>query len=215
MKTPEATAALAEQFEDLPQQREAATLGMWTFLATEVLFFGGLFLAYVVYRHTYPEAFAAASKHTIVLYGAINTAVLLTSSFTMALAVRAAQISDARALMRNLLLTIFLGTCFLGIKAVEYHTDIREHLWPGPHFTNELPAQGQIFWFLYWAMTGLHALHVTIGLGLLSVIAWLSARGKFSAQYHNPVEISGLYWHFVDIVWIYLFPLLYLIHRYS
>ena len=215
MPDPSASPALAEQFDDLPQQKEAATLGMWTFLATEVLFFGGLFLAYIVYRHTYGQAFAEASKHTIVLFGAINTAVLLTSSFSMALAVRAAQINDTKALVRNLLITIFLGCCFLGIKGLEYHEDIKEHLWPGPHFDKELPPQAQIFWFLYWAMTGLHALHVTIGLGLLSVIARLSARGKFSAAYHNPVEISGLYWHFVDIVWIYLFPLLYLINRYS
>jgi cytochrome c oxidase subunit 3 len=207
--------ALAEQFDDLPQQKEAATLGMWTFLATEVLFFGGLFLTYIIYRHTYPQAFAQASKHTIVLYGAINTAILLTSSFSMALAVRAAQIGDAKALVRNLIMTIFLGCCFLGVKGLEYHDDVREHLWPGPHFTKELPAQAQIFWFLYWAMTGLHALHVTIGLAVLAVIAWLSFHGKFSTEYHNPVEITGLYWHFVDIVWIYLFPLLYLINRYS
>ncbi len=207
--------ALAEQFEDLPQQKEAATLGMWTFLATEVLFFGGLFLTYIVYRHAYPQAFAQASKHTIVLYGAINTAVLLTSSFSMALAVRAAQVSDTPALVRNLLITLFLGCCFLGIKGLEYHQDIQEHLWPGPYFAKELPPQAQIFWFLYWAMTGLHALHVTIGLGVLAVIARMSSLGKFSADYHNPVEICGLYWHFVDIVWIYLFPLLYLINRYS
>ena len=215
MSEPSVSTALAEQFDDLPQQREAATLGMWTFLATEVLFFGGLFLSYIIYRHTYGQAFAEASKHTIVLFGAVNTAVLLTSSFSMALAVRAAQLSNTKALVRNLLITIFLGCCFLGIKGLEYHDDLKDHLWPGPHFAKELPPQAQIFWFLYWAMTGLHALHVTVGLGLLSVIARLSALGKFSATYHNPVEISGLYWHFVDIVWIYLFPLLYLINRYS
>jgi cytochrome c oxidase subunit 3 len=208
-------AGLAEQFDDLHQQKQAATYGMWTFLATEILFFGGLFLGYIVYRHAYAQAFAEASKHTIVLFGAVNTAILLTSSFSMALAVRAAQVGDNRALVRNLLITIFLACCFLGVKGLEYYQDIQENLWPGPHFNKELPAQAQIFWFLYWAMTGLHALHVTVGVGILSVITWMAGRRMFSAEYHNPVEISGLYWHFVDIVWIYLFPLLYLINRYS
>src|SRR5947207_13054842 len=211
---PDARTALQEQFAEMPQQREAATLGMWAFLATEVLFFGAMFLAYLVYRHLYPAAFAAASHHTLVTYGTLNTAILLTSSLTMVLAVHAAQSNQIKSLVRCLLLTVFLGCCFLGVKAFEYHADIREHLVPGHSFTRELPAQAQIFWFLYWAMTGLHALHVTVGLGLLSVIARLSALGRFSAAYHNPVEISGLYWHFVDIVWIYLFPLLYLINRY-
>jgi len=209
-----AQSALAEQFDDMPQQREASTFGMWTFLATEVLFFGGMFMSYIVYRYTYPEAFAQASRHTIVLYGTVNTAVLLTSSLTMALAVHAAQEGRNRALLRNLLFTIFLACCFLGVKGLEYRDDISEHLWPGPHFNTELPAQAQIFWFLYWAMTGLHALHVTIGVGLLSVIAWMAWRRKFSAHYYNPVDISALYWHFVDIVWIWLYPLLYLINRY-
>jgi cytochrome c oxidase subunit 3 len=188
---------------------------MWTFLATEILFFGGMFLGYITYRHAYPEAFAAASRHTIVLFGTINTAVLLTSSLTMALAVRAAQLDNRKWLVRHLLLTAFLGLCFLAVKALEYKTDLDEHLWPGPHFTKELPAQSQIFWFLYWSMTGLHALHVTIGVGLLLVFFWLAHHGRFTAAYHHPVEIAGLYWHFVDIVWIYLYPLLYLINRYS
>lgn len=207
--------AVAEQFDDMPQQQDAATLGMWTFLATEILFFGGMFLGYIVYRYTYPHAFAEASKHTIVLYGTINTAVLLTSSLTMALAVHAAQEGRSRALLRNLLLTILLACCFLAVKGLEYHEDLNEQLWPGPHFKAGLPPQAQIFWFLYWAMTGLHALHVTIGVGILSVIAWMAGRGKFSSYYYNPVDISGLYWHFVDIVWIWLYPLLYLINRHS
>jgi cytochrome c oxidase subunit 3 len=207
--------AVAEQFDDMPQQQEAATLGMWTFLATEILFFGGMFLGYIVYRYTYPAAFAEASKHTIVLYGTINTAVLLTSSLTMALAVHAAQEGRTRALLRNLLLTIFLACCFLAVKGLEYHKDLSEQLWPGPHFKAGLPPQAQIFWFLYWGMTGLHALHVTVGVGILSVIAWMASRGKVSAYYYNPVDISGLYWHFVDIVWIWLYPLLYLINRHA
>jgi cytochrome c oxidase subunit 3 len=206
---------LEEQFDDPVQQHEAATLGMWTFLATEILFFGGLFLGYITYRTIYPDAFAEASRHTLVLFGTLNTAILLTSSLTMALAVRAAQEGKPKSVIRFLLLTIFLGLCFLAVKGLEYHEDIQEHLWPGPHFKAGLPAQAQMFWFLYWAMTGLHAIHVTVGLGLLSVIAWLAHRGRFSSAYFTPVDISGLYWHFVDIVWIFLYPLLYLIHRYS
>jgi cytochrome c oxidase subunit 3 len=211
----EASTALAEQFDDMPQQKEASTLGMWTFLATEVLFFGGMFLGYVVYRHTYPQAFALASKHTIVLYGTVNTAILLTSSLTMALAVRAAQRNEKPMLVRYLLLTVFFGCCFLGVKGLEYHEDLGEHLWPGPTFREGLPPQAQIFWFLYWAMTGLHALHVTVGVVLLSVLARMASHCRFSNDYYTPVEIGGLYWHFVDIVWIYLYPLLYLINRFS
>jgi cytochrome c oxidase subunit 3 len=209
-----AISAVAEHFDDMPQQQEASTLGMWTFLATEVLFFGGLFMSYITYRYAYPEAFAAASKHTIVLYGTINTAILLTSSLTMALAVHAAQLGKNKALLGFLLTTILFACCFLVVKGLEYREDLNEQLWPGNHFRPGLPAQAQIFWFLYWAMTGLHALHVTIGVGVLSVIAWMAAQRRFSADYYNPVDISGLYWHFVDIVWIWLYPLLYLIHRY-
>jgi cytochrome c oxidase subunit 3 len=208
-----AHAAVAEQFDDMPQQQEASTLGMWTFLATEILFFGGMFMSYITYRYAYPQAFAEASKHTIVLYGTINTAILLTSSLTMALAVHAAQEARNRALLIFLLITVFFACCFLGVKGLEYHEDLTEHLWPGRHFRPDLPAQAQIFWFLYWAMTGLHALHVTIGVGLLSAIAAMAWRRKFSAYYYNPVDISALYWHFVDIVWIWLYPLLYLINR--
>jgi cytochrome c oxidase subunit 3 len=206
--------AVVEQFDDMPQQQEASTLGMWTFLATEVLFFGGMFLSYIIYRYAYPVAFAEASKHTIILYGTINTAILLTSSLTMALAVHAAQAGRNKALLGFLLITIFFACCFLVVKGLEYHEDLDEHLWPGNHFRPGLPAQAQIFWFLYWAMTGLHALHVTIGVVVLSVIAWMAAQRRFSEYYYNPVDISGLYWHFVDIVWIWLYPLLYLIHRY-
>lgn len=212
---PEAHTALAEQFEDMPQQKSAATLGMWTFLATEILFFGGMFMTYITYRHLYPHAFAEASRHTIVLFGTINTGILLTSSLTMAFAVHAAQENRNKSLVRFLLLTIFLGCCFLVVKGFEYHDDLKEHLWPGPHFNKSLSAQAQIFWFLYWAMTGLHAIHVTVGVVLLSIIARMAAQRKFSEFYQTPVEISGLYWHFVDIVWIYLYPLLYLINRYS
>jgi cytochrome c oxidase subunit 3 len=211
----ETRTALAEQFEELPQQREASILGMWTFLATEVLFFGGMFLSYITYRSSYPNAFAEASKHTIVLFGTLNTGVLLTSSLTMVLAVHAIQENNVNGLIRYLLCTIALAAAFLVIKGIEYHQDLDEQLWPGRHFKPGLPPQAQIFWFLYWAMTGLHALHVTIGIGLLSCLAVLAKRGRFSGVYYNPVDVGALYWHFVDIVWIFLYPLLYLINRSS
>ncbi len=210
---PETSSALAEQFEEMPQQQEAATLGMWTFLATEILFFGAMFLGYIVYRHLYPQAFAAASEHTIVLFGTLNTAILLTSSLTMALAVRAAQVGDPKWVSRFLIFTVLLAVGFLIVKGFEYRDDLREHLWPGPHFRTDLPREAQIFWFLYWSMTGLHALHVTVGIVLIAIMARLASRGRFSPDYYTPVEMTGLYWHFVDIVWIFLYPLLYLIHR--
>jgi cytochrome c oxidase subunit 3 len=211
----EAQQALAEQFEEMAQQKEAATLGMWTFLATEILFFGAMFMSYIVYRQTYPQAFAQASHHTVVLYGTVNTVVLLTSSLTMALAILAARQNQARNALRFLLVTILLGLGFLSVKGLEYYTDLKEHLWPGSNFHAGLPVEAQIFWFLYWMMTGVHAIHVTVGVVLLSIMAYLTSRRRFSAAYHTPLEMSGLYWHFVDIVWIFLYPLLYLIQRYS
>lgn len=204
-----------EQYDGMPQQQEAATLGMWTFLATEILFFGGLFLSYIVYRTVYPNAFALASHHTILLFGTVNTAILLTSSLTMALAVHAAKEGKNKAIVRLLLCTIVLGLSFLAVKGLEYHQDLDEHLWPGPNFKSSLPPQSQIFWVLYWIMTGVHAVHVTVGVGVISFIAFQAARRKYSSEYHTPVEITGLYWHFVDIIWIFLYPLLYLINRYS
>jgi cytochrome c oxidase subunit 3 len=211
----EARGALAGQFEDLPQQQEASTLGMWTFLATEILFFGGMFLSYITYRSTYPAAFAEASKHTLVLFGTLNTAILLTSSLTMVLAVHSIQENNVKSTVRYLLFTIAFACAFLVLKGFEYHLDLEDHLWPGPRFKSGLPPQAQIFWFLYWAMTGLHALHVTVGIGLLGGVACMARRGKLSATYYNPVDVVALYWHFVDIVWIFLYPLLYLINRSS
>ena len=202
---------LAEQFEEAGQQKEAATLGMWTFLATEVLFFGVLFMSYLVLRSLHPRAFELASHHCNRLFGTINTAILLTSSLTMALAVYAAKVGKIKALKRCLWLTIFLALGFLFVKALEYREDIIEHLVPGPTFSPELPKQAELFFYLYWAMTGLHTIHVLVGLGMLSVLLLLAHRNRFSEKYHNPVEIGGLYWHFVDIVWIFLYPLLYLI----
>jgi cytochrome c oxidase subunit III len=205
------TPHLKHQFETIEQQQETSTLGMWAFLVTEVMFFGGLFGAYTVYRFLYPEAFAAASHHLNYIIGAINTAVLIGSSMTMALAVRAAQLGNRRNQVIFLLLTIVLGSTFLGIKVVEYHDKFVHHLVPGPHFQFEGPPEAQLFFGLYFAMTGMHAVHMIIGIGMLATLAVLASRGRFSAEYYTPVELGGLYWHFVDIVWIYLFPLLYLI----
>jgi cytochrome c oxidase subunit 3 len=209
---------LRHHFATPEQQLEASTLAMWTFLITEVLFFGGLFTSYAIYRSLYPAAFASTSRYMDVTLGGTNTAVLICSSLTMALAVRSAQLSRRRALIVFLILTMLLGLAFLGIKAVEYHSKWVEHLIPGFGFQYEdsrYAHNAQILFFLYFAMTGLHALHMVIGLGILGTLVVLATRNVFNASYYSPVEMSGLYWHFVDIVWIFLFPLLYLIghHR--
>ena len=209
--------ALAHQFDSLAQQSEAATLGMWVFLVTEVLFFGGLFVTYALYRSWYPDAFAAASHELDVTLGTINTVVLITSSLTMALAVHAAQVGQRTRLILFLVITMILGTAFLGVKSVEYYHKFVEHHVPGPSFVfeKEYARNAQIFFSLYFLMTGLHAVHMVIGLGIMLVMLWWSWRGTITADYANPIEISGLYWHFVDIVWIFLFPLLYLIGRHA
>jgi cytochrome c oxidase subunit 3 len=209
--------ALAHQFDSLDDQKEAATLGMWVFLVTEVLFFGGLFLTYAVYRSWYPQAFAASSRELDVTLGTINTAVLITSSLTMALAVHAAQLGRRTLLMTFLVATMILGGVFLGIKSVEYYDKFVAHHVPGPGFLFEkdYARNAQIFFSLYFLMTGLHAAHMIIGLGIMSVMLWWAWRGTVTAEYYSPIEISGLYWHFVDIVWIFLFPLLYLVGRHA
>jgi cytochrome c oxidase subunit 3 len=203
---------VAEHFDDLEQQRSAAQLGMWIFLATEVLFFGGLFLAYTVYRSVYPRDFAATSHHTEVLIGGINTAILLFSSTLMALAVRAAELRNQKRLIGLLLGTAFLGIVFMALKGVEYHKDWVDHLVPvfNWQWHEASPDHAQIFFWLYFAMTGLHAIHVTVGIFVLLGLALLARFGKFTTGHYTPVEVAGLYWHFVDIVWIFLFPLLYL-----
>ncbi len=212
-KLSESTNALAHQFDDLEQQARSNTLGMWAFLATEVLFFGGLFTAYVVYRHAFPEAFAVGSKHMDVVAGTVNTAVLIASSLMMALAVQSAQLGLRRPLIMFLLLTMTLGAVFLGIKAWEYHHKYVENLVPGVNFVWEGPLRNQVqmLFLLYFIMTGTHALHMVIGICLLTYLVLGARRGRFSREYFFPVEIIGLYWHFVDLVWIFLFPLLYLI----
>lgn len=206
--------ALAHHFEDLDQQREASSLGMWVFLATEVMFFGGIFVAYTVYRMMYLPGFEVGSGLLNTKLGAFNTGVLLTSSLTMALAVRAAMLGKRRALVTFLVLTMLLGLTFVGIKVfLEWHHDYELHLFPGAHFVLDSPhARGaELFFVFYFTMTAVHALHMVIGVGVLSVLTWHAARGRFGPDRYNAVEVSGLYWHFVDIIWIFLFPLLYLI----
>jgi cytochrome c oxidase subunit 3 len=206
---------LAHHFDTMVQQKAAVELGMWLFLVQEVMFFGGLFVAYAYYRARYPAAFVAASHHLDVPFGTVNTAVLIGSSLTMALAVHAAQ-RGRRAAVRNLVLaTMVLGLVFLGIKAIEYHHKWTEHLIPGASFAGETVGGwgGQIFFILYFAMTGMHALHMVIGEGIMGLLLYWNAKGMVSAEYPSRAHLCGLYWHFVDLVWIYLFPLLYLISR--
>ncbi len=237
--------ALQHQFDDLAQQKESSTLGMWLFLVTEIMFFGGLFLAYVVYRRAYSEAFLLGSNTLDVLLGGINTAVLICSSLTMALAIWAAQVNRRKWIVLFLIATIVLGAVFLGIKTVEYKDKFTHHHVPGPnfHFVPEhggehaaespFPGTGEragerghginpaedpqlerhasLFFSLYFVMTGLHATHMIIGMIILGVLAVYAWKGKYDSTYYNPLEMTGLYWHFVDIVWIFLFPLLYLL----
>ena len=213
---PPEPARLAPQFDDPAQQQRAATLGMWLFLTTEVMLFGGLLAGYAVYRYQYPQAFAAGSAQLDLVRGSINTAVLLLSSFTMAMAVRAAQRGRQAQLVGLLLTTMTLGAAFLLIKGSEYHAVYREHLAPLASFAPRPPGrQLELFFLFYFLLTGLHALHMIIGLGLTLWMTLMALRSRLSARYYTPVEVVGLYWHFIDIVWIFLFPLLYLIKRYG
>jgi cytochrome c oxidase subunit 3 len=228
--------ALQHHFENMEQQREAGTLGMWVFLVTEIMFFGGMFLAYTLYRSAHPAAFATASNHLDITLGAVNTGVLILSSFTMAMAVWCTQVGRRQPQILCLVLTLILGLTFLGIKAVEYYGKYEDHLIPGqlipgnpfnpavahegdtdPHKLHMLPGATvrhvEMFYWIYFAMTGMHALHMVIGAGLLTFLIIFSVKGRFDPEYHSPVEVIGLYWHFVDIVWIFLFPLLYLLGR--
>ena len=216
--------ALLHHFATKEQQKNSASLGMWVFLAQEVMFFGGMFCAYLIYRYKYFGDFGSASQTLNIWYGTINTAVLICSSLTVVLAVRAAQLGKRKALTAWLVLTILLGLVFLGIKGIEYKEKFEDHHVPGPSFAYSGtvpshpnipvdPHHAEIYFSLYFAMTGMHALHMIIGVGLFGTLAFWAWRGKYSANYYTPIENAGLYWHFVDIVWIYLFPLLYLIDR--
>lgn len=216
---------LLHHFAEPQQQRDAASLGMWIFLATEVMFFGGLFCAYLIYRRAYFGDFGAASKSIDATLGATNTAVLICSSLTVVLAIWAAQIGRRGLMVAMLIVTMLFGLTFLGIKGKEYKDKFEEHHVPGPSFSfDHVPIPGhpdqyanpqhaEIFFALYFIMTGLHALHMIIGLGLFTWLLYMAWKGHFTPEYHTPLEIGGLYWHFVDIVWIFLFPLLYLISR--
>ena len=236
---------LRHHFADVEQQKNAASLGMWWFLGTEIMFFGGMFCAYLIYRRLYFPEFAASSKSLTLWIGTVNTAVLICSSLTVAMSVRAAQLGNRKLQVKLLLATIFFGLVFLGVKGYEWKEKYDEHHIPGMGF-NVLGARGdfirgneklfgmdrleddpqklrareaeiqqrsQIFFSLYFAMTGMHAIHMIVGVGLFAVITWMAWKGRFTPEYHTPLEIAGLYWHFVDIVWIYLFPLFYLIDR--
>jgi len=215
----DAHSALAHQFDDLEQQHQSDELGMWLFLSTEIMFFGGAFLAYAIYRLQHEAAFAAASHELDLTLGTVNTAVLLCSSLTMALAVHAAQVSHRKQLFWLLLATIALGSVFLGIKATEYYHKYEHGLMPLGNlpFQWDKPDSGpaEMFFDLYFVMTGIHALHMIIGIAILAILAVAAHRGKLLGDFHAPIHITGLYWHFVDIVWVFLFPLLYLIGAHS
>ena len=204
-------------FVDMAAQREASSLGMWVFLVTEVLFFGGMFTAYVVYRASFRHDFEGASNLLDIRLGAFNTAVLIMSSLTMALAVWASAAGRRKLIIPFLLSTILLGSVFLGVKFLEYKQKFEHHEVPGAHFVvpEGLAKPSELFFSLYFCMTGLHALHMIIGIGLLSWLILKARRGEFTPQYNTPVDLVGLYWHFVDIVWIFLFPLLYLRGRHT
>jgi len=212
---------LTHQFEDLDQQQDADSLGIWIFLATEVMFFGGLFAGYAMLRWVYFAAFRGGSHLLDVRLGAANTIVLLASSLTMALSVRSAQTGNRRALAFFLILTMILGGVFLGVKAYEYNQKFVEHIVPSLDWApqGEVLARlapgglnhAQLYFFFYFVMTGLHALHLIVGIVLLLWLVLRARKGSFTPRYFAPVEVVGLYWHFVDIVWIFLFPLLYLI----
>jgi cytochrome c oxidase subunit 3 len=208
----------AHQFDDAAQQREAVTLGMWVFLATEVLFFGGMFLGYTVYRLQNPHAWVEASRHTLVGLGTLNTAILLCSSLTMVLGVQSAEQQSRLSSAKWLAITAALGVCFLIVKSFEYYHEIQEGLFPGKAFILSSSGRGaEMFFYLYFLMTGVHALHVIIGLVLLAIFALRLRRQKAASSHPSPaaVDALGLYWHFVDIVWVFLFPLIYLVGRHS
>lgn len=212
---------LEDQFTNLEHQHEVSSLGMWVFLATEVMFFGTLFVSLGVYRSAYPEVWEKASAKLNWVIGGINTVVLLVSSLTMVLAVHYASLGQRKRVMHFLGLTAFLGLCFLILKGYEYYSDYVEYLIPGWRFRDQewisagLKAEDvphvKLFLLFYWIMTGLHGLHVFIGILVVLVMLWLTWRGHFSAVYYAPIDVTALYWHFVDLVWIFLLPMLYLL----
>lgn len=203
---------LREQYATPEQQRETATIGMWIFLMTEVLLFGALFTAFTAYRISHPHAFDAGSHDMEIVLGSINTAVLICSSYTMALAVYSAEQGNQKRLMLFLFLTMIIGAVFLGIKFTEYYLHYRDHKLPGYWFEEHAPGAPhvQMFFVFYFVMTGLHAFHMIIGIGILSVLFFRTFIGRFSAEYHTPIDLGGLYWHFIDIVWVFLYAIFYI-----
>ncbi len=213
-------ASLQHHFADFKQQKESVVLGMWSFLIQEVMFFGGLFVTYVVYRSQYPVAFHDGAAQLNAVLGGVNTIVLICSSLTMAMAVHSASKGKNGGIAFWLILTIIFGSIFLGVKVVEYKEKFDHGFIPGiadhgltvDHETHKPRPTGFALYFaLYFAMTGLHAIHMIIGIPILAILAINGLRGKYGPEWYTPVEMTGLYWHFVDIVWIFLFPLLYLI----
>jgi len=207
------TKYLAHHFSDIQQQSDSAKLGMWLFLLTEILLFGGVFVAYAIYRSWYPDMFINANEHLDVKLGTINTAVLIVSSLTAALAIRNMQLDQRKACMRNILITIVLAGVFLVIKYFEYAHKIHEGLLPGKFYFYEgiSGTNPHVFFSIYFLLTGIHGLHILIGMSLLTWIFLRVRKGHYSSEYYVPIENVGLYWHLVDLVWIFLFPLLYLV----
>ena len=204
---------LGHHFSSLARQNEAMRLGMWLFLATEILLFAGLFTGYAVYRFEFPEAFKEASRHLELTAGTVNTLVLITSSLTVALAIHYARSNRPKAAAVCLVLTLAFALAFLGIKAIEYTAHFHEKSLPGKYYAfEEVKVPGAAMFFsLYFLMTGLHGLHVVVGMSVLSWILWRTLQGRYSERYYTGLELGGLYWHLVDLVWIFLYPLLYLI----
>jgi len=204
--------AVREQFHDPAQQRETSTVAMWVFLITEVMLFGVLFTTFTVYRIGHPAAFDQGSAQMEFWMGAVNTAVLICSSFAMALAVNSAERGKRLRLAVYLLLTIGIGLVFLGIKFTEYYLHYQDHKVPGLNFQDSTPDARfiEMFFVFYFIMTGLHAIHMLVGIGLLSALLLRTYLGSFNGEYHTPVELTGLYWHFVDVVWVFLFAIFYI-----
>lgn len=210
---PADTPYLAHHFENLEKQTHAARLGMWLFLATEVLLFTALFAGYGAYRFLYADAFRAASRGLETWIGVVNTIVLVTSSFTVAMGLERQRRGDGRGTLLLFALSFLLAVVFLGFKAVEYSHHFHAGELPGRLYASEhvQGPGGPIFFALYFLITGLHAIHVVIGMTVLAIIGWRAGRGAFTPEYHVPVELAGLYWHLVDLIWIFVFPLIYLI----
>ena len=206
---------VAVQFDSLEQQNESAILGMWSFLLTEIMFFGGLFFAFAIFRYLYPHAYMEGSRDMDVFLGTLNTGFLLTSSLTMALAVHAARMQKKGVMLMNLTFTLLFACGFIVIKSIEYHHKWMHGLVPVLNFTQvgEQANHLELFFFEYFCMTGLHGIHVAIGIGIIIYMMWKGSKGKYTNGNYMPVEILGLYWHFVDLVWIFLFPLFYLLDK--